>query len=51
VKPFGRGNHDELGDFYAVNVACLRDVTTEELANAPVHHAARPRRWQSRLAL
>lgn len=36
VKTYGRGRLEELGDFYAVNVACLDDVTTEELARAPV---------------
>jgi hypothetical protein len=37
VKSFGRGNLEELGgDFYAINVACLDDATTEELAEVPV---------------
>ncbi|WP_255171195.1 GFA family protein [Natrononativus amylolyticus] len=37
VKPLGQGTVDELGgEFYAVNVACLDDVTDEELAEAPI---------------
>ena len=39
VKPFGNATVEQLGgEFYAVNVACLDDVTPEELAAAPVHH-------------
>jgi hypothetical protein len=39
VKSFGRGHMEELvGEFYAVNVACLDDVTPEELAEAPVSY-------------
>jgi hypothetical protein len=36
VKTFGRGHVEELGDFYAINIACLDDATTEELAQSPV---------------
>jgi len=36
IKPFGRGRLDEIGDFVAINVACLDDATPEELAQAPV---------------
>jgi hypothetical protein len=39
IKPFGRGHLEGLGgDFYAINVACLDDVTPEELASAPVRY-------------
>lgn len=49
VKPFGRGSLDDLGgDFYAVNVACLDDVTTEEIAEAPVRYEdGRNDNWES----
>ena len=49
VKPFGRGHLDELGsDFYAVNVACLDDATTEELVQAPViYEDGRNNKWES----
>lgn len=36
IKPFGQGHLDEIGDFYAVNVACLDDVSQQTLAGAPV---------------
>lgn len=36
VKPFGRGNFEPIGAFYAVNVACLDDVSDQELAAAPI---------------
>src|ERR1700730_4971283 len=38
LKPFARGHMDELGYFYAVNLACLDDATTAELAAAPVRY-------------
>jgi hypothetical protein len=38
IKPFGRGHLDEIGDFVAVNVACLDDATDEALAQAPVQY-------------
>lgn len=37
IKTFGKGHLEALGgDFYAINVACLDDVTPEELARVPV---------------
>jgi hypothetical protein len=49
IKPFGRGHLEELGgDFYAVNVACLDDVTPEEFAKAPVKYEdGRNNNWGS----
>jgi hypothetical protein len=48
VKPFGRGRADELGDFYAINVACLDDATLEELAEAPIRYEdGRNNKWES----
>ncbi len=49
IKPFGRGHLDKLGgEFYAVNVACLDDATTEELAEAPVRYEdGRNNNWES----
>jgi len=47
VKPFGRGRLEELGDFYAVNLACLDDAAPEELAQAPVRYEdGRNNRWE-----
>jgi hypothetical protein len=34
VKPFGRGAHPDLGEFYAVNVMCLDGVSDRELVAA-----------------
>jgi hypothetical protein len=40
VRPFGRGTLDVLGgDFYSVNVACLDEVDSEELASSPIRYA------------
>ena len=36
VKPFGQGHMPQLGDFYAVNLACLDDASDDVLAAAPV---------------
>ena len=36
IKPFGEGHMEGLGDFVAVNLACLDDAAPEELAAAPV---------------
>ena len=40
VRPFTRGGYLPAlgGEFYAVNLACLDDVTDDELANAPVRY-------------
>lgn len=57
VKTFGRGSADELnadvaGDFYAVNVACLNEVTDEELAEAPITYMdGRNSDWESEPAM
>ncbi len=51
VKPFGRGSMDEIGIFYAVNVACLDNVTDEELVKAPVtYEDGRHDHWERRPA-
>jgi hypothetical protein len=36
VRPVGIGHSPRWGKFYAVNLACLDDVTPEELFNAPI---------------
>ncbi|MGK5023321.1 GFA family protein [Janthinobacterium sp. RB2R34] len=36
VRPFGIGQSPRWGKFYAVNLACLDDVTAEELSAAPI---------------
>jgi hypothetical protein len=36
VKPFGQGHVEPVGEFYAVNLACLDDAGDAELASAPV---------------
>jgi len=47
VKPFGRGHHDAIGDFVAVNVMCLDDATDKELAEAPVvYQDGRTDHWE-----
>lgn len=38
VHPFVIGNSPRWGDFYAVNVGCLDDACSDELANAPVSY-------------
>jgi hypothetical protein len=49
VKLFGSGTHEQLGGrFYAVNVACLDDVSDRELAEAPVvYQDGRHDDWQA----
>jgi hypothetical protein len=36
VRSFGIGNSPRWGEFYAVNVTCLDDVTAAALASAPI---------------
>lgn len=36
IRSFGIGRSPRWGDFYAVTVSCLVDMSDEELANAPV---------------
>jgi len=46
VHPFGTGRSPRWGDFYAVNLACLDDVTPAELAAVPVTYLdGRNDRW------
>jgi hypothetical protein len=48
VKLFGRGHMPPLGEFYAVNLACLEDATDAELAQAPVQYEdGRGNEWQN----
>jgi hypothetical protein len=49
VKSFGRDNFEELGgDFYAINVACLDNAATKELAEAPIRYEdGRHNKWES----
>lgn len=47
IKPFGHGHLDEFGEFYAINIACLDNVTDEELT-APVRFEdGRQDNWDS----
>lgn len=36
VRSFGIGKSVRIGDFYSINLACLDDVTEEELVGAPI---------------
>lgn len=36
IKPFGRGQLEQLGSIYGVNLACLDNASDAELAAAPV---------------
>jgi hypothetical protein len=47
IKTFGRAHEEELGDFVAINVACL-DATPEELAKVPItYQDGRNNKWES----
>jgi hypothetical protein len=40
LRPFGRGHVPEIGgDYVSINIACLDDVSDQELAALPVHYA------------
>lgn len=51
MQLFSRGYLEEQmgGDFWAINVACLEDVTEAELAAAPVIHEDDKRDRQDRV--
>ncbi len=38
IKPFGRGEMENTGVFYGINLACLDDLTPEELLAAPLEY-------------
>jgi hypothetical protein len=49
VRPFVRGSIDTIGgDFYSVQLGCLDDVDSTELANAPIRYFdGRNDNWRS----
>jgi hypothetical protein len=49
VQTFGRGHLEILGgEFYSINLACLDDLDSSELAEAPVtYFDGRNNNWQS----
>jgi hypothetical protein len=48
VKTFGHAHIEGLGEFYAINLACLDDLPAEELAEAPVKFEdGRHDRWDA----
>ena len=50
IKSFARGRAEGIGDFVAINIACL-DATADELAGAPVRYEnGRSDDWASRPA-
>lgn len=48
VRPFGRGDSNASGTFYAVRLACLDNLHPSELVNAPVsYHDGRNDNYES----
>ena len=48
VRSFGTGNSARWGEFHAVNVTCLDDVTDEELATSPITYLdGRNDQWET----
>ena len=49
IKPFGRGEMDNTGAFYGVNLACLDDLPVEDLMAAPLEYQdGRHDHWEHR---
>lgn len=48
LRVYGKGYVEQIGgDFVAINVACLDDVSDEDLAAAPIHYSnGRDNDWQ-----
>jgi len=47
VKPFGHGDFEPIGAFYAINLGCLTNASDAELAAAPVKFEdGRHDRWE-----
>ena len=38
IKPFGRGEMENMGPFYGVNLFCLDDLAVEDLVAAPIEY-------------
>jgi hypothetical protein len=49
VRPFGRGHIEQIGgDYVSINLACLDDVSPQELIDAPLHFSdGRHDNWMS----
>lgn len=48
VRSFGIGVSQRIGEFYSINLACLDDVTEQELASVPVTYLnGRDDRWDA----